>query len=341
MSVLEDLNTLEKEAIQASDDASQLSDLEAVRVKYLGRKGELTTVLRGLSQLSADERPAVGKRANEVKNAIQQHVDSRESVLKEAATSQKVTADAVDITMPGRRPRVGRVHPVNQIIERALETFVYLGFEVVEGPEIETDYYNFEALNVPKDHPARDMQDTFYVDEDHVLRTQTSAVWARYMEKYEPPLAIVAPGKVYRCEAEDASHLMMFQQIDGLWVDDSVTLGDLRGVLEVFFHQVFSPETEIRFRPSFFPFTEPSAEVDMQCGACKGSGCRTCKGTGWIEVLGAGMVNPRVLQCAGYDPDKWQGLAFGIGIERIAMLKYGIDDLRHLYSTDVRVLNQF
>ncbi len=342
VSVIDELENLEIQAREAIKCATSLSDLEAVRVRFLGRKGgAITGALRGVSSLSAEERPLVGQRANELKNTIQALIDQREAAFKEAETTQNLQRDFVDITLPGRRPSLGGIHPINQIIDRAIEIFVYLGFEVVDGPEIETDYYNFEALNVPRNHPARDMHDTFYVQGDRVLRTQTSAVWARYMEKYPPPIAIISPGKVYRCEAEDASHTVMFQQIDGLWVDEHITFGDLRGVLEVFVHQMFSPDSNIRFRPSFFPFTEPSAEVDMQCFVCKGSGCRVCKGTGWIEILGSGMVHPNVLRAAGYDTEKYQGLAFGMGVERITMLKYGVNDIRYLYSPDVRILNQF
>lgn len=341
MTILEQLEDLSGNAAAAIDQASSLDELDAARVRFLGKKGELTGVLRGLGQLSAEERPAVGQRANVIKDAIQNRIDQREAALKSVSTAARLAQDMVDISLPGRSRAAGKVHPINQVIEEAIETFVYLGFEVVEGPEIERDHYNFEALNIPKDHPARDMHDTFFVDESHVLRTQTSAVWARYMEQYDPPLAIVSPGKVYRCEAEDASHTAMFQQIDGLWVDEQVTFGDLRGVLEVFVHRMFSKDSAIRFRPSFFPFTEPSAEVDMQCVSCKGAGCRICKGTGWLEILGSGMVHPNVLKAAGYDTEKYQGLAFGMGVERIAMLKFGIPDIRYLYSADLRVLSQF
>ncbi len=325
------------EELRAVTDPQGLS---ALRVKYLGKKGTITSELKSLSSLSPEERPAAGKRINELKELIEAELDSREAELRREELRQQLRSEAIDITLPGKCTPFGREHPVNRTLSDISGIFTRMGFTIEEGPEIELDYYNFEALNIPKDHPARDMQDTFYVSSDVVLRTHTSPVQVRVMEKRKPPLRFIAPGKVYRCDA-DITHTPMFHQIEGLMVDKGITFSHLKGVLEAFLHQMFGPDTPVRFRPSYFPFTEPSAEVDIGCILCNGDGCRVCKGSGWLEVLGAGMVNPVVLENVGCDPEEYSGFAFGMGIERIAMLKYSIDDLRLFYENDMRFLRQF
>jgi phenylalanyl-tRNA synthetase alpha chain len=336
------LDRIESEALAALEAATTAEAVHSVRVKYLGRRGELTACLKAMGELPAEERPRVGQRANELKVRLEQEIAKRLKALEEAALAQALEAEPVDITLPGRRPTIGHIHPISRILEETIEIFTSLNFSVVEGPEIETDWYCFEALNMPKDHPARDMQDTFYVEEDVVLRTHTSSVQIRIMERHPPPLRIISPGKVYRCDA-DQTHSPMFHQVEGLLVDElgRVTFGDLKGVLEVFAHRMFGPSTAVRFRPSFFPYTEPSAEVDIQCFLCKGKGCRLCKGSGWLEILGSGMVDPNVFKAVGYDPETYVGFAFGLGVERIAMLKYGIDDIRLFFENDARFLEQF
>ncbi len=323
-------------AISAPD-----ADLEAIRIRYLGKKGELTAVLRGMGQLTAEERPVVGQIANEVREAIEKELGAKAEAQKAAALNASLIAEKLDVTVPGTAVGVGHVHPIARIQREMEEIFIGMGFDIVEGPEIEYDYYNFQALNIPPDHPARDTQDTFYISENILLRTQTSSVQARTMETRKPPIRIVSPGRVYRSDAVDATHSPLFHQMEGLVIDKGVTMGNLKGALEMFAQTMFGADTRVRFRPHHFPFTEPSAEVDVSCFACGGKGCRLCKGEGWIEILGAGMVHPNVLTMGGIDPNEYSGFAFGMGIERIAMLKYHIDDMRHLYENDVRFLKQF
>lgn len=332
-----DIERIKAQALEAVEAASDAEALQAVSVKYLGRKGVITQFLRNISNLPAEVRPQAGKRANEVKNEIDAAISAAKEAMESAATS---LTDRIDVSLPGRRPRRGALHPLTRITAEISDIFSRMGFEIVEGPEVETDYHNFEALNVPKDHPARDMQDTFYVSDNIVLRTQTSPVQIRVMEERRPPVRIIAPGKVYRCDS-DVTHTPMFSQVEGLLVDRNVSFGDLKGTLTAFVHRMYGEGTAMRFRPSFFPFTEPSAEVDIQCVICRGDGCRVCSRSGWLEILGSGMVHPAVLENVGYDPSEYSGFAFGMGIERIAMLKYGIDDLRKFFENDIRFLRQF
>jgi len=314
--------------------------LHELRVKYLGKKGLLTSVMKGLGALSSDERPVVGQMANVVKAQLEERVDSVLQEIRQKIKVEKLRSERLDVTLPGRRRPLGTKHPISMVIEDITEIFAGLGFKVAEGPEIEMDYYNFEALNIPKDHPARDMQDTFFVNDSIVLRTHTSPVQIRTMLKQAPPVRIIAPGTVYRCDS-DATHSPMFHQIEGLLVDKGITFGDLKGILTIFVNQCFGSGTAVRLRPSFFPFTEPSAEVDIACVMCKGKGCRICKNTGWLEILGAGMVDPEVFRHVSYDSEDYSGFAFGMGIERIAMLRYGISDMRLLFENDLRFLSQF
>ncbi len=316
------------------------ADLFQLRVKYLGKKGVITSQLKSLSSLPPGERPFFGKKINDDKNFIEGQLDVKEAQLRGKELKKQLQAEAIDITLPGKFTSFGRVHPVNRTLSEVVDIFVRMGFSVEEGPEVELDYYNFEALNFPKEHPARDMQDTFFVSGDIVLRTHTSPVQVRGMEKRKPPVRFIAPGKVYRCDA-DITHTPMFHQVEGLMVDRDITFSNLKGILETFLHQMFGPDIPVRFRPSFFPFTEPSAEVDIGCILCGGSGCRVCKGSGWLEILGAGMVHPNVFGHVGYDPEEYTGFAFGMGIERITMLKYSIDDLRLFFENDMRFLRQF
>lgn len=321
--------------------SSDGADLEQIRVKYLGKKGELTAVLRGMGQLTAEERPIIGQLANDVRAEIEDSLGKRNEELKAAALVARLKEEKLDVTMPARRPLVGHTHPLT-LVQRDLENiFIGMGFSIVEGPEVEYDYYNFQALNIPPDHPARDTQDTFYITDNILLRSQTSPVQARTMEVQKPPLRIISPGRVYRSDAIDATHSPLFHQLEGLVIDKGITMGDLKGTLDVFAKSEFGENTRVRFRPHHFPFTEPSAEVDISCFACGGKGCKLCKGEGWIEILGAGMVHPHVLEMGGIDPSVYSGFAFGLGIERIAMLKYHIDDMRLLYENDVRFLGQF
>jgi phenylalanyl-tRNA synthetase alpha chain len=314
--------------------------LQELRVKYLGKKGELTSVMKGLASLSPEERPLVGQIVNRIKTELESKIDAAASQVREAAKAEKLSSERLDVTLPGRRQPVGTRHPITLITEEISGIFAGLGFQVAEGPEIEHDFYNFEALNFPKDHPARDMQDTFFISENLLLRTHTSPVQVRTMLKQPPPVRIIAPGTVYRCDS-DATHSPMFHQIEGLMVDKGITFGDLKGILTNFINQLFGAGTGVRLRPSFFPFTEPSAEVDIACVICKGKGCRVCKNTGWLEILGAGMVDPEVYRHVNYDAELYTGFAFGMGIERIAMLKYGISDMRLLFENDLRFLRQF
>ena len=337
---MEDILSLKASFQQESQATARLSELQQLKVKYLGKKGLVTTKLKTLSTISPEIRPVYGKTVNEVKVFIEEEIGRIESLLKSEEYKRRILSEAIDITLPGKHTPFGREHPIARILSEITAIFVSMGFEIAEGPEVEHDYYNFEALNFPKDHPARDMQDTFFISDDVVLRTHTSPVQVRVMEKRKPPLKIVAPGKVYRCDA-DVSHTPMFHQVEGFIVDTDIAFSDLKGVLEAFIHSIFSAETPVRFRPSFFPFTEPSAEVDIGCIFCTGKGCRVCKHTGWLEILGAGMINPRVFEMVGYDPEVYTGFAFGMGVERITMLKYSIDDIRLFFENDLRFLKQF
>lgn len=322
---------------QLSDNAA---DIEALRVRYLGKKGELTAVLRGMGSLSAEERPLIGQLANEVRADIEASIEERRRQLQDRLLELKLKKEKIDVTLPVEG-EMGHIHPLTMTQRELEDIFIGLGFTIVEGPEVELDYYNFQALNIPENHPARDTQDTFYITDNILLRSQTSPVQVRTMEKQNPPIRIISPGRVYRSDAVDATHSPLFHQLEGLVVDKGISMGDLKGVLELFAKQTFGEETRIRFRPHHFPFTEPSAEVDVSCFACGGKGCRICKGEGWIEILGAGMVHPNVLRNCGIDPEVYSGFAFGFGIERIAMLKYHIDDMRLLYENDTRFLGEF
>ena len=324
------------EQIQAED-----AEIEQIKIKYLGKKGELTAVLRGMGALSAEERPIVGQLANEVRAAIEEAIAQKAKEAQAKALEKKLKAEKLDVTMPGTPTRVGHVHPLTQVQRELEDIFIGMGFSIVEGPEVELDYYNFQALNIPENHPARDTQDTFYIGENVLLRSQTSPVQVRTMEHQKPPIRIISPGRVYRSDALDATHSPLFHQLEGLVVDKGITMGDLKGTLEIFAKKLFGESTRIRFRPHHFPFTEPSAEVDVSCFVCGGKGCRLCKGEGWIEILGAGMVHPFVLSNCGIDPEEYSGFAFGLGIERITMTKYGIDDIRLFYENDERFLEQF
>lgn len=339
-----ELHNLVQEFKDNLDQVSLLDDLENLRVRYLGRKGEMARIMSDLPKLEAEMRPQAGKTANQVKEQLQDLLQKKQAELQEEQRSAEL-AD-FDPTLPGRRPWVGSLHPVTLVLEDICQVFSSLGFETVTGPEIETDFYNFEALNIPAEHPARDMQDTLYINDSIVLRTHTSPLQIRTMLRRTPPVAAIAPGKVYRRDA-DLTHTPMFHQIEGFLVDKEVSMADLRGILTSFVHQIFTPETKVRFRPSFFPFTEPSAEVDISCvlcsgqGTCQGSPCRVCKETGWVEILGCGMIDPEVFRAVNYDPEAYTGFAFGLGVERVAMLKYGINDLRLFFENDIRFLQQF
>ncbi|MFS8664716.1 MAG: phenylalanine--tRNA ligase subunit alpha [Limnochordales bacterium] len=328
-----------EQAIAAVRAARSPEELDQVRVRYIGKKGELTQLLRGMGQVPPEERPAIGRLVNAARDAVEAELTARRQELAAAALEARLAAETLDVTLPGWGPVLGRRHPLTQVLDEIKRVFTGLGFEVVEGPEIETDWYNFEALNIPRDHPARDMQDTFFITDDIVLRTQTSPVQIRVMEAQEPPVRIIAPGKVFRVDA-DVTHSPMFHQVEGLYVDEHVTLAELKGTLTLMARELFG-RRPVRFRPSYFPFTEPSAEMDIQCIICDGAGCRLCKHEGWLEILGSGMVHPQVLRNVGYDPEKWSGFAFGMGVERIAMLKYGIDDIRLFFENDIRFLRQF
>jgi phenylalanyl-tRNA synthetase alpha chain len=321
-------------------EVTTTSGLEQMRVKYLGRKGALTNVLRNLAQLTEKEKPVVGRLANEVKTKILELLQAKEQELKLLEARTRIEREELDISLPGCGRQLGHRHPIRDVLEQIKSIFVSMGFDIVEGPDIESDFNNFEALNIPPDHPAREMQDTFYVTDTMLLRTHTSPVQIRAMKVRKPPLAIIAPGKVYRRDA-DISHSPMFHQVEGFMVDKHISLGDLKGVLEVFVREIFGTETAMRFRPSFFPFTEPSAELDIRCVMCRGEGCRVCKESGWLEIVGAGMIHPVVFCNVGYDPDHYTGFAFGMGVERIAMLKYSINDIRLFFENDLRFLRQF
>jgi phenylalanyl-tRNA synthetase alpha chain len=337
--MLERLKEIRNRALSSVNDALE-DEIDDVRVRFLGRKGELTSALKGIGSLAAELRPAAGQLANSIKKEIEAAIEARLEKIRSAGADMPAGASGIDVTLPGRPVQMGHLHPVTRIMREVSGVFERMGFTIARGPEIELDFYNFEALNIPPDHPARDMQDTFYIDNKVLLRTHTSPIQVRTMEKNSPPLRIIAPGKVYRCDS-DVTHTPMFHQVEGLMVDRNVSFADLKGILTHFIHSIFDAETPVRFRPSFFPFTEPSAEVDIGCVICRGSGCRVCSGTGWLEVLGAGLVHPEVFRHVGYDPEEFSGFAFGLGIERIAMLKYGINDIRLYYDNDQRFLKQF
>lgn len=337
----EKLQSIREEALASVASSEDSAKLEEIRVRYLGKKGELTSILRGMGALSGDERPVVGQLANEIRSDIENAIREKSAELSAKSLELKLKAEKVDVTVPGKAPLVGHSHPLTAVQHELEDIFIGMGYSIAEGPEVEYDYYNFEALNIPKNHPARDTQDTFYITENILLRSQTSPVQVRTMEKQKPPIRVISPGRVYRSDAVDGTHSPLFHQFEGLVVDKGITMGDLKGTLETFAKILFGSDTRLRFRPHHFPFTEPSAEVDVSCFVCGGKGCRLCKGEGWIEILGAGMVHPHVLSNCGIDPEVYSGFAFGLGIERIAMTKYGIDDMRLLYENDVRFLEQF
>ncbi|MBS5725784.1 MAG: phenylalanine--tRNA ligase subunit alpha [Clostridiales bacterium] len=335
----ETLQKIKEEALAALSAPD--ADIEGLRIRYLGKKGELTAVLRGMGKLSPQERPVIGQLANEVRAQIEEQLTKRAGEMKAAALEGRLQKEKLDVTVPGEKMYMGHLHPLTKMRRELEDIFCGMGFSIVEGPEVETDYYNFQALNTPADHPARDTQDTFYITDSVLLRSQTSPVQVRAMEQMRPPIRIISPGRVYRSDTMDATHSPLFHQVEGLVVDEGITMGDLKGTLEKFAQSMFGEDTRVRFRPHHFPFTEPSAEVDVSCFQCGGKGCRLCKGEGWIEILGAGMVHPNVLRGCDIDPKKFSGFAFGMGVERIFMLKHHVDDLRYLYENDVRFLAQF
>ncbi len=334
------IRALVKEAEEEIASASTLIQLDAVRVRFLGKKGKLTEQLKSLGNLLLAERPQYGQWVNQAKQALQSKISKRKIELESSAKQARLATEGVDVTLPGRGQHTGGYHPVTRTLHRLEALFVAMGFAIAEGPEIEDDFHNFEALNIPPDHPARAMHDTFYIDRNHLLRTHTSPVQIRYMESHQPPLRIIAPGRVYRCDS-DVTHTPMFTQIEGLLVDEGVSFADLKGVLTEFLQRFFEKDLAVRLRPSFFPFTEPSAEVDINCVICGGDGCRVCKQTGWLEVLGCGMVHPAVFQHVGIDPERYTGFAFGLGVERLTMMRYRVNDLRSFFENDLRLLRQF
>lgn len=337
---MEDLDQIQQRAQSEIEHAADAGTLENIRVTYLGKQGALTALMKNLSQLSAADRPSAGQAINQVKQTVSALIQTKAAGFKQAALEAQLAKESIDVTLPGRGRTQGSHHPISQTRQLIEAYFMNAGFMVAEGPEIETDYYNFEALNIPADHPARDMADTFYFPTGHLLRTHTSPVQIHTLEKLTPPIRMIAPGRVYRCDS-DVTHTPMFHQVEGLMLGEDVSFADLKGVLNDFLHYIFGPDTPVRFRASYFPFTEPSAEVDIGCVKCQGAGCRICSKTGWLEVMGAGMVHPNVLRAVNLDPDKTQGFAFGMGIDRIAMLRFGIDDLRLLFENDARFLDQF
>ena len=344
MSLQEQLEELKSQTLAKIEAAKELAAVETIRVETLGKKGPITEVLRGMRDLSAEERPEVGAFANEIRDMLTSAVEKRKAELTELALEKKLSEEALDVTLPGKQVSHGSRHVLTQIMEEIEDTFVGMGYQVIEGTEVESDHYNFERMNLPKDHPARDMQDTFYISDDLLLRTHTSPVQARTMEKHDfskGALRMISPGKVFRRDTDDATHSHQFHQIEGLVVDKGITMGDLKGTLEVLLKELFGADRNIRLRPSYFPFTEPSVEVDVSCFKCGGKGCNVCKHTGWIEILGAGMVHPDVLEMSGIDSKEYSGFAFGLGPDRIAMLRYGVNDIRNFYSNDVRFLEQF
>ena len=337
----EQLKNIENIALEELKLAKDSTTVENIRVKYLGKKGELTTILRSMGGLSKEERPIMGKLVNEVKATLEAKLEEVLTQIKIKEKNEKLANEVIDISIPGTKNLVGKRHPLELTLDSMKEIFVSMGITIEEGPEVEKDYYNFEALNIPKNHPARSEQDTFYINDNIVLRTQTSPVQARVMEKQEPPIKMISPGKVFRSDAVDATHSPIFYQMEGLVIDKGITFADLKGTLELFAKKMFGDKVKTKFRPHHFPFTEPSAEMDATCFVCNGKGCRVCKGEGWIEILGCGMVHPDVLRNCGIDPEVYSGFAFGFGVDRMVMLKYGIDDIRLLYESDMRFLNQF
>lgn len=337
----EALEQIKNVAIDALEKCDNLKALDELKVKYLGKKGELTGILKQMGKLSPEERPVIGQLANEVRATIEQEISQRVKDLQEKKLAQQLLEEKIDVTMPGKKFDLGKKHPLTLVMDEVKEIFLGMGFDVVSGPEVELDYYNFEALNIPKNHPARDTQDTFYINENTLLRTQTSPVQIRTMEERKPPIRIISPGRVYRSDALDATHSPVFHQVEGLVVDKGITMSDLKGTLEMFVKSLYGEDSVVRFRPHHFPFTEPSAEMDVMCFNCHGEGCRVCKGEGWIEILGAGMVHPKVLQNCGIDPEEYSGFAFGMGLERIVMRRFAIDDIRMFFDNDMRFLDQF
>ncbi|ABD80843.1 phenylalanine--tRNA ligase subunit alpha [Saccharophagus degradans] len=337
---MENLKALTEQALAEVAKTEDLAGLDAIRVNYLGKKGEITAQLKNLGGLSPEERPAAGAKINEAKQLVQNHISERKAALEAQAISAKLAAESIDVTLAGRQPEVGGLHPVTRTLRRISEIFTAVGYDVAEGPEIEDDFHNFEALNIPGHHPARAMHDTFYISPSHVLRTHTSPVQVRTMKSQEPPIKVICPGRVYRCDS-DLTHTPMFHQVEGLVVDKNVSFADLKGTVDQFLKSFFEADVPVRFRPSYFPFTEPSAEVDIQCTNCGGEGCRICKQTGWLEIMGCGMVHPKVFESCGVDAEEYTGLAFGIGVERLAMLRYGVNDLRLFFENDLDFLNQF
>ena len=337
----EQLVALREAALAELQNLNDPKQLEDFRVRYMGKKGSVTALLRGMGALSAEERPVMGQLVNQLRQELEEAVAAKSEAIQNALQKEKLAAETIDVTMPGKKTSKGGLHPLNVVLDDIIDIFQSMGFDIVDGPEVETDYYNFQALNVPEDHPARDMQDTFYMAENLLLRTQTSAAQARTMEERKPPIRIICPGRVYRADEVDATHSPVFHQIEGLVIDKGITMCDLKGVLEQFAQEIYGEETKVRFRPSFFPFTEPSVEVDVTCSECGGKGCRVCKGAGWIEILGAGMVHPNVLRMGGIDPDVYTGFAFGIGLDRLTTTRYKISDIRLLFENDVRFLEQF
>ncbi len=337
----EQLNAILLEAKNQVAATENETEIEAIRVKYLGKKGELTAILKQMGSLSPEERPKMGAMVNEAKQELETLITDKKTELKSAEQLKKLAEETIDITLPHKEIKVGKLHPLNTVLDDMINIFQSMGFDVVDGPEVETDHYNFECLNVPADHPARDMQDTFYLAENLLLRTQTSAAQIRTMETRKPPIRVICPGRVFRADEVDATHSPVFHQIEGLVVDKGVTMCDLKGVLEEFAHEIYGSDTKVKFRPSFFPFTEPSVEVDVTCSECGGKGCRVCKGSGWIEILGAGMVHPNVLRSCGIDPEEYSGFAFGIGLDRLTTTRYKISDIRLLFENDKRFLDQF
>ena len=335
------LNEIQETALKLIEEAKDSATLQDIRVKYLGKKGELTTILKSMKDLSKEERPVMGKLVNDVKKVVEEKLDEAVNKIKEEEKKKKLESEIIDITLPGKKNVIGKRHPLELTIEKIKDIFISMGFSVEEGPEVELDYYNFEALNIPKNHPARSEQDTFYINDSVVLRTQTSGVQIRVMEKQKPPIKMISPGKVYRADSVDATHSPIFHQMEGLVVAKGVTFADLKGTLELFVKKMFGDKVQTKFRPHHFPFTEPSAEMDATCFVCGGKGCNVCKNSGWIEMLGCGMVHPNVLRNCGIDPEEYSGFAFGFGIDRMVMLSYGLDDIRLLYESDMRFLNQF
>ena len=337
----EQLEALRAQALEELNRLESPKELEDFRVRYMGKKGSVTGLLRGMGALPAEERPIMGQMVNQLRQELEDAVSEKNTAIQSKLQKEQLIKEKIDVTMPGKKGSGGGLHPLNVVLDDIIDIFQSMGFDVIDGPEVETDYYCFQALNVPEDHPARDMQDTFYLTDNLLLRTQTSAAQARTMETTKPPIRVICPGRVYRADEVDATHSPVFHQIEGLVVDKGVTMCDLKGVLEQFAHEIYGEDTQIRFRPSFFPFTEPSVEVDVSCSACGGKGCRVCKGAGWIEILGAGMVHPRVLKMGGIDPEEYSGFAFGIGLDRLTTTRYKISDIRLLFENDLRMLEQF